>query len=84
MKIKVLFAAFFLALSFTLSANEAPLTDSTNSQNVLKANKAAVALTSIKPDDNKLASPPNENQTQQSDNNDISEIKKYTKELEEL
>lgn len=80
MKIKVLFAAFFLVLSITLSANETLQSDSTKSQNVPQANKVVTDSKSNNPDKNKVAPSPNENKTQQSDNNDISEIRKYTKE----
>lgn len=82
MKIKALLTVFLLALSFTISANEAPQCDSINSHNVLKAKKVSTDSTSNNPDNIIVAPSPNENQTQQSDNNDIndiSEIRKYTK-----
>lgn len=79
MKIKVLIAVSLLVLSFTLSADETPQSDSNNSQ----TNKAAAALTSNNPAYNKFASPPKDNPAQMSATpvtNDISEIRNNTKE----
>lgn len=80
MRIKVIYSIFLLALSLTLSANETLQNDSTNSQIVPQANKVVTNSISNNPDEINVVPSPNENQSQQSDNNDISEIRKYTKE----